>query len=219
MPVVPSDTPAPPTVTSTTTALAYFQDNCIPAALWNAYPRASSVGACLAVTGFLGQADGLVIRKTQSASGERQQGIYLPLTGNATISFTLTLDQLVSQNERTNLSFGIVNTTNGFSYVNGAVYLCYFSVRRSLEPSVPIYLNPGDSLCVERPAVRTLTFETPQHIVFSLQSSRLTITVDEQPVFDDFLAFTSRAFYVGYDAHDVAEITAILSQFTVTLDD
>lgn len=216
----PSLTPTPTLASATLpaptpTVVHYFQTNCIPSESWNAYPREAELGACLSVSGFLAQTDSVVVKQTQIATGEQQHGLYLPLTGDVDIHFTLTVQQLLSKNARTNLALGVLNTTNGFSYVNGSIYLCYFAALQSLDTSVPIRINPGDSLCTESAAVRALTFDTPQTILVSIKSGRLVIRVDDQIVFDDFLTFTSRAFYIGYDLHDMSEMTTILSNFTV----
>ena len=156
------------------------------------------------------------VRACVAQGGHRrglQYGIYLPLAGDVEIQFTLELKQFLSPNDKSNLSFGVLNVKDGFSYVNGSVYLCYFAAKRSIDVSIPRRINPGDSLCAT--SVGALTFDALERVKFSVRGAQLTITLDDRAVHSDFLSFDRRAFYIGYDLHSTADLSAAISDFSV----
>ena len=48
-----------------------------------------------------------------------QYGIYLPLAGDVEIQFTLELKQFLSPNDKSNLSFGVLNVKDGSPTLTG----------------------------------------------------------------------------------------------------
>ena len=215
-----SPTPVPPTPTP----LLYFRSGCVVAESWIAFPRASNLGGCLSLSdfGFNAQDNVLSIdgrQSTSSNSDEKQQGIYLPLAGDADIQFALeVMPPFWSVNDRSNLSFGILNITDGFSYVNGSVYLCYFAAQQKNASDVPIRVNPGNSLCIVSPpsGARVAAFSQSPRIHFSLKAGELIISVDNIAVCcERRLGFARPAFYIGYDLHGESDLSAMISDFTV----
>lgn len=210
---------------SATSAPAYFRSSCIVAEKWDAYPFVPKNDPCLPLSdvGFIPQDNGLVINYSNPATTcpqdqcDLQKGIHFPLEAGMVITLTLEISEtgdFYSPNSRTNLTFAVVDISQGSPYKKG-VYLFYYATQTkddlSLTAKVSSYgINFGNCS-----SVPVLIIPRPQPIVFSLQNNgELAINVGNKKC-SHFLNPDDWVFYIGYDLYEASNLTAIVSDFSV----
>jgi hypothetical protein len=210
LPPVPENTP----VLMPTTVSPLL--SCFALEVWFPYPATLNPGVpdgCwnLAEWGFSTNQGQLFL--VHNPAQDQQRGVYLPISGDAAIQFTLQMNEFRTRsNDGGFLHFGIVQDAP-FSNYNGG-YLSYQQPSPGASSPIRVLVN-GTNQGTQ--TVLTLEKGFQQAIRLSVEEDLLVVFLDNVPAGEPIsLPRADRAFWIGYVLPGKAELDVSLTDFVVT---
>lgn len=199
----PTDAPiqTPPLPSETGVAvLRILDENCISRA-WIPYEKDSSIvknGDCwdLSNWGFYSTTNGFLLTPTSSLSDGIFHGVYLPISGNVEVRFTIDISKfIVDNNYSANIGVGIINTNPPGPATAGILYYHYIPAN-SLR-ILPMKYGQNGEYNLILPFTLEIGSEQ-QEVILKIEGPLLYITIDGVSYEPQILQFQDRAFWVSY---------------------
>ncbi len=212
----PSVAPTPEIIL-TPTPQPLISPECLFAEIWDYTPRKTiPTDGCWKVKEFIPTTNGIQMGIiTVPNSGEQQRGFYVLLKGDADLQFIIKINAFESQTispdktKRSNIAFGIVEGSP-FNYYNG-IYVYYYASKAEAG-RYDIQLTKEQDVSYNG----ALNTDREQKIRFLLQGNRLTVYIDDVAKNIYTLTFDQNAFYFGYRLFENTELSASVSNLTIS---
>lgn len=177
-----------------------LSENCVSSDAWIPYEKDSTIvsnNGCwdLSRWGFYSSATGLLLTPTSLPSEGIFHGIYLPVSGDVDVRFTIRVDKFdVDENYSANIGIGFISTNPPGPASAGIIYYHYIPA----DSQKTIQMKYGQNGQYEIVLPHTLEIGADQEVVLQLRGPLLTVIVDG--IFSDpqILQFQDKAFWVSY---------------------
>lgn len=210
-----TDLPPPPENTAEPTLAAPSLLSCFTLDIWFPYPSTLNPGVTdgcwnLADWGFSMDQGQLFL--VHNPAVDQQRGVYLPLSGDVVIQFTLQMNEFrMHTNKGGFLHFGIVQDDPFSNYSGG--YLSYQQPTPGATSPVRVLVS-GTNQATQTLLILEKGFQ--QAIMLSIEGDLLTVFIDGTPVGKPVnLPLTDRAFWIGYVLPAKAELDVHLTGLVV----
>ncbi|MGH2523069.1 MAG: hypothetical protein ACRDH2_11250 [Anaerolineales bacterium] len=204
----PESTPTP----ATSQPASLFE--CIASDTWTPYPsnlNPNESNGCWELGDWgLTTQDGQ-LRIDHTPTQPQQRGIYLPLSGNMDVHFTVQFDEFrVRSNRQALLTFGVVQR-EPFSHFSGG-FLSY-SQSQPGAANIQVLVSGSNQATQRLPA---LDFGVKQRVTLSVRAALLTVYLDGQPAGDLVnVAASNRALWIGYLLPANGKLQVAISGFAI----
>jgi len=210
-----TSTPLPPENPAHLTPADASIFQCLTADVWSPYPTALKPeirDGCwdLADWGFSTDQGRLLL--VHNPGQDQQRGIYMPISNNADIHFSLQLNEFRTRVNKVGfLNFGIVQNDPFSNYKGG--FLSYQQPSPGAASPVRVLIS-GSNQTTQKISVLEAGFQ--YDVLFSIQDDLMVVYLNGEQTGDPVsLPPTERAFWIGYVLPSKSELDVMITDFSI----
>jgi hypothetical protein len=194
-------------------AASFFQ--CLAVDVWSAYPASldpQTSAGCWDLAGWGFSTDQGRLLLNHNPAQDQERGIYIPISGDVDIRFSLQLDEFRTRlNKIGLLNFGIVQNDPLWIYTGG--YLSYTQPEPGAASPVRVLIS-GTNQATQR--ISTLEAGFQHEVLLSIRDNLMTVLLNGEQTGDPVsLPPGDRVFWIGYVLPSKTELEGMITGFTI----